>query len=178
MEKIHAGKSWREMIGGVFLALRRVVGKLGSLIVFLYRTGVFVWASQQLTRSKAQRSPSEISLSSLWHIACQSRRVNLGPDLTYDEGKKKPCLTVRKVERNENSARYCVFMAGRSCQSFENLSRNCTVRSSFAHFFRPLQSFKPSNMATIATYKVPKVENENNVGWQEPASSWRSSYSH
>lgn len=36
MEKIHAGESWREMFGGVVLALRWVVGQAGrfdSLLV-------------------------------------------------------------------------------------------------------------------------------------------------
>lgn len=83
MENIHAGKSWREMFGGVFLALRWVVGKLGGLIVFLYQTGVFVWASQQLTRSKAQRSPSDISLSSLWayRVSIQAGKSRARPHI-------------------------------------------------------------------------------------------------
>ena len=37
----------------------------------------------------------------------------------------------------------------------------------FVPFRTSIPPAKPLNMATIATYKVPKVENENNVGRQE-----------
>lgn len=37
------------------------------------------------------------------------------------------------------------------------------VYRSVAPFSCTPNGFSPSNMATIATYKVPKVENENNV---------------
>ena len=41
-------------------------------------------------------------------------------------------------------------------------SRPVSYRS-IAPFSCTLNGFRPSNMATMATYKVPKVENENNV---------------
>ena len=58
-------------------------------------------------------------------------------------------------------------MASRACQLFGQF----TYRSLKPRSIVPLRTSafgaKPLNMATIATYKVPKVENENNVGRQE-----------
>ena len=55
-------------------------------------------------------------------------------------------------------------MASKSCQLLRNLaSKSVQPRSIFP--FKTAFSFgsKTFNMATLATYRVPKVENENNV---------------
>ena len=52
-------------------------------------------------------------------------------------------------------------MANRNLQFFGSLPfRNLSYRS----IGPVVGSLKGANMATIATYKVPKVENESNVG--------------
>lgn len=57
-------------------------------------------------------------------------------------------------------------MAGRGHQLLGKLSYKALCHNSIAPRFGSLSGWKPSIMATIATYKVPKVENENNVNIQ------------
>ena len=61
-------------------------------------------------------------------------------------------------------------MASRGCQSFGQFAQTSIKLRPFVPFRTSISPAKPLNMATIATYKVPKVENENNVGRQEQQS--------
>lgn len=57
-------------------------------------------------------------------------------------------------------------MASNSCRLLGKLPYKTLLRGSIAPTSGPLTGLKPASIATIATYKVPKVENENNVGVQ------------
>lgn len=57
-------------------------------------------------------------------------------------------------------------MAIKSGQMVGKLPYNRLFCSSVASRPVPLTGLTPRNLATIATYKVPKVENENNVSAQ------------
>ncbi len=61
------------------------------------------------------------------------------------------------------SRRLTVSMAGRGPQLLGKISYKSLSHSSLCSRIGLLTGLKPTNMATIATYKVPKVENENNV---------------
>ena len=61
-------------------------------------------------------------------------------------------------------------MASRGCQSFGQVTQRSIKLPPFVLFRTSISPAKPLNMATIATYRVPKVENENNVGRQ--AQQW------
>lgn len=55
-------------------------------------------------------------------------------------------------------------MATKSIPLLGRIAYRPIAYRSIAPFSCAPNGFSPSNMATIATYKVPKVENENNVG--------------
>jgi len=62
------------------------------------------------------------------------------------------------------SRRLKISMAGRGPQLLGKISYKSLSHSALCSRIGLLTGLKSTNMATIATYKVPKVENENNVG--------------
>jgi len=88
-------------------------------------------------------------------------------------GRLSVCSRIRRKCRISSinfrrSLRLFASMASRSCYSFGKVPYKTLSRSSIGVRIGPLNSLKPSNMATIATYKVPRVENENNVRIWKP----------
>ncbi len=82
--------------------------------------------------------------------------VRIGTEAVQDEAKSHVLQAT--------SRRLKISMAGRGPQLLGKISYKSLSHSALCSRIGLLTGLKSTNMATIATYKVPKVENENNVG--------------
>ena len=90
-------------------------------------------------------------------------RINKSPTSTVRNGKRgrlRNCTKDGKLSLSESSSR---SMATKRVSLLSRISYRPTTDRSVASLSCTSSGFSLSTKATIATYKVPKVENENNV---------------